>query len=393
MNQFENQNNSDSIIKSDNTPFAEMNSQSHSDKNHHGYRQLINRPPAKPISPFLPRTFSQFINLFKIGVSLGISLLLRKAYTWGNPVITHIEPTSLCNLRCPLCPSGTGELTRKRTRMNFDQFRIIVDKLPTSVRMLLLWNQGEPFLVKDFMQMVSYAKQKKLYVVTSTNGHFFRNLETAKNIVQSGIDELIVSLDGADQESYQKYRIGGNLSYVVQGIRNLSASKNQMNLNKPLIHLQFILMKHNIVQREQMIDLGREMGADKLSFKTLQIVNWQQGNQFLPEDHNLTRYKPLIESEPLQTKRRRFFADDCLRLWYSMVINCDGQVSPCCFDKDAEFPVGNLLSTSFASIWRGESFKKFRQQLLDSRFELEMCQDCTEGVRNLFTETIDYHKN
>ncbi|UCF63281.1 MAG: SPASM domain-containing protein [bacterium] len=354
---------------------------------------MTNSPPAKPIYPFFPRTFSQLVNLLKIGMSLGVSLVLRRPYIWGNPVIAHIEPTSLCNLHCPLCPSGTGELTRQRTKLNFDQFKIIMDKIPPTVRMLLLWNQGEPFMVKDFLQMVSFARQKKLYIVTSTNGHFFHNLETAKKIVQSGIDELIVSLDGADQESYQKYRIGGNLSRVIQGIKNLSAAKDQLNLNKPLIHLQFILMKHNIVQRDQMIDLGREMGADKLSFKTLQMVNRQRGNQYLPEDQRFTRYRPLTDTEPPQTKKRRFFANDCLRLWYSMVINCDGQVSPCCFDKDAEFPVGNLLTQSFASIWRGEQFRKFRRKLLDSRFELEMCQDCTEGVQNLFTETIDYRKN
>jgi len=354
---------------------------------------MTNRPPAKPISPFLPRTLSQFINLLRIGASLGISLLLRRAYTWGNPVIVHIEPTSLCNLHCPLCPSGSGDLTRKRSKMSLDQYKIILDKLPASVRMVLLWNQGEPFLVKDFLQMVEYAKQKGLYVVTSTNGHFFRELEQAKRVVQTGIDELIVSLDGTDQESYQKYRAGGKLTWVIQGIKNLAAARMQLDLNRPLIHLQFILMKHNIAQRERMIELGQQMGADKLSFKTLQIVNWQQGNQFLPDDPNLTRYQSIGESEQPRTKRRRFLPDQCLRLWYSMVINCDGQVSPCCFDKDAEYNMGNLLNSSFSSIWKGDHFKKFRQKLLNSRFELEICRDCTEGVKNLFQETINYQKN
>ena len=363
-----------------------------SKKNQTGIKPFGNRPPAKPISPFIPKSMSQLINLIKISSSLGFSLLTRKAHTWGNPVIVHIEPTSLCNLRCPLCPSGNGELTRLRTKMNFEQFKTIIDKLPATVRMLLLWYQGEPFLVKDFTRMIRYAKRRSKYIVTSTNGHFFRKPEEIKKIIQSGIDEIIISLDGVDQESYQKYRVGGNLEIVKQGIRDLASQKNCVNQSRPLIHLQFILMKHNITQKKMMISLGKEMGADKLSFKTLQVTHWKAGEDFLPENSAHTRYEGKTEDGHYKTRRRRFFPEDCLRLWYSAVVNCDGQVSPCCFDKDGEYSIGNLLESDFSSIWQGESFQNFRQTLLDSRFELEMCQDCTEGIKNLFPETIDYHK-
>lgn len=361
-------------------------------ENQSKFQPFANRPPAKPISPFIPKSFSQFINLLKISASLAVSLLTRKAYIWGNPVIVHIEPTSLCNLRCPLCPSGNHELTRQRTSLDFEQFKIIVDKLPPTVRMLLLWNQGEPFLVKDFNSMIKYAKQKSLYIVTSTNGHFFRKPEEVEKVVASGIDEIIISLDGTDQESYQRYRVGGDLEIVKKGVQDLALQKIQLKRNKPLLHLQFILMKHNIDQKRKMITLGNEMGADKLSFKTLQVTNWKEGENFLPDNSALTRYEGKTEGGKFRTKRRKFFPDDCLRLWYSMVINCDGQVSPCCFDKDGEYSQGNLIESDFRSIWQGESFQNFRQRLLDSRLELEMCQDCTEGIKNLFTQTIDYHK-
>lgn len=356
------------------------------------FQPFANRPPAKPISPFIPKSFSQLLNMLKISSSLAFSLLTRKAHIWGHPVIVHIEPTSLCNLRCPLCPSGNHELTRQRTSLDFEQFKIIVDKLPPTVRMLLLWNQGEPFLVKDFISMIEYAKQKSLYIVTSTNGHFFRKPEEVKKVVASGIDEIIISLDGADQESYQKYRVGGDLEIVKQGVQNLARQKNRLQQNKPLLHLQFILMKHNISQKREMITLGKEMGADKLSFKTLQVTSWKEGEDFLPDDPTQTRYQTKSDNGKYKTRRRRFFADDCLRLWYSAVVNCDGQVSPCCFDKDGEYSQGNLLRSDFTSIWKGESFQKFRQSLLDSRLKLEMCQDCTEGLKNLFPETIDFHK-
>jgi radical SAM protein with 4Fe4S-binding SPASM domain len=349
------------------------------------------RPPAKPVSPFLPKNFRQFSNLIKISSSLGWSLLTRKAFIWGNPIIVHIEPTSLCNLHCPLCPSGNGQLSRQRTSLDYDQFKTIINKLPQTVRMILLWNQGEPFLVRDLVKMIEYAKQQGKYVVTSTNGHFFKNSDTAHQVITSGIDEIIISLDGVDQESYAKYRIGGKIDRVFEGVKQLAETKEMLGVSQPCLHLQFILMKHNLSQKNRMIEIGKEIGADKLSFKTLQVTNWEAGAEFLPDDPEFTRYEKKHPNGAYTTRKRKFFPNDCLRLWYSLVLNCDGDVSPCCFDKDSEFKLGNILEEPFESIWQGESYQKFRQKILDSRYELEMCRDCTEGLQNLFTSTINYH--
>jgi radical SAM protein with 4Fe4S-binding SPASM domain len=351
------------------------------------------RPPAKPVSPFIPKNLNQLINLLKIGSSLAGSLLTRKALIWGDPVIAHIEPTSLCNLHCPLCPSGNGQLNRQRTKLDFDQFKMIIDKLPQTVRMILLWNQGEPFLVKDLVKMIEYAKHRQKYVVTSTNGHFFRNSEEARTIITSGIDEIIISVDGIDQESYAKYRIGGKIDRVFEGVKILADAKQELGTSQPCLHLQFILMKHNLSQKNQMIKIGKEIGADKLSFKTLQVTNWENGAEFLPDDPKFTRYEKGPSNGKYKTRKRKFFPNDCLRLWFSLVVNCDGNVSPCCFDKDGEFKLGNILEQPFDSIWQGSAYHNFRQRILNNRYDLEMCRDCTEGLQNLFKSTINYHNN
>ena len=351
------------------------------------------RPPAKPVSPFIPKNFSQLINLLKISSSLAGSLITRRALIWGDPVIAHIDPTSLCNLHCPLCPSGNGQLSRQRAKLDYDQFKTIVDKLPQTVRMILLWNQGEPFLVKDLVKMIKYAKHRGKYVVTSTDGHFFRDSDTAHTIITSGIDEIIISLDGVDQESYAKYRIGGKIDRVFEGVKLLADAKEELGASQPCLHLQFILMKHNLSEKDKMIKIGKEIGADKLSFKTLQVTNWESGEEFLPDDPEFTRYEKGPSNGAYKTRKRKFFPNDCLRLWFSLVVNCDGRVSPCCFDKDGEFKLGNILEQSFDSIWRGNPYQNFRQKILDSRYELEMCRDCTEGLQNLFKSTINYHNN
>lgn len=348
-------------------------------------------PPARPLSHFIPRHYHQLINLLKVSAGLAVSLLMRRPLVWGNPLIVHIEPTSLCNLKCPLCPSGTGLLTRHRAKLSFRKFRIILDKLPESVRMLLLWNQGEPFLVKELPQMIEYARKRDIYVSTSTNGHFLHDPVSVRNLVKADLNELIISLDGADQQTYEKYRSGGNLSRVFDGICNVSLAKKQLNKTHPIIHLQFILMRQNQHQMNQIIDIGKQLGVNRISFKTLQLGEFEDAEHFLPDDPQYTRYLEKNKNGNYVTRKRRLFSNDCLRLWYSMVINCDGWVSPCCFDKDGTYSFGNLFEDSFNSIWYGLKFRKFRHNLLKSRYYYDMCRDCSEGIKNLFVRSIRYN--
>jgi len=347
-------------------------------------------PPARPLSPFIPRHHRQLINLLKVTGGLAGSLLLRRPLVWGNPLIVHIEPTSLCNLNCPLCPSGTGLLTRHRSKLNFSKFRIILDKLPDSVRMLLLWNQGEPFLVKELPQMIEYARKKDIYVSTSTNGHFLYDPASVRDLVNADLNELIISLDGADQQTYEKYRSGGNLTRVFEGIRNVSLVKKQMKQVHPVIHLQFILMRQNQHQMNQIIHIGKELGVNRISFKSLQLGEFEGAEHFLPDNPQYTRYLEKDKNGNYVTRKRRLFSNDCLRLWYSIVINCDGGVSPCCFDKDGAYSFGNLFEDSFSSIWYGLKFRKFRHNLLKSRYYYDMCRDCSEGLKKLFVRSIRY---
>jgi radical SAM protein with 4Fe4S-binding SPASM domain len=348
-------------------------------------------PPARPFFPFIPRHFFQLVNLLKVTGGLVTSLLLRRPFVWGDPLIVHIEPTSLCNLKCPLCPSGTGLLTRHRSKLNFNEFKIILDKLPESLRMLLLWNQGEPFLVKELPQMIEYARKRDIYVSTSTNGHFLHHPASVRDLVKADLNELIISLDGADQKTYEKYRSGGNLTQVFEGIRNVCLTKKQLNKAHPIIHLQFILMRHNQHQMNQMIHIGKQLGVNRISFKTLQLGEFEGAEHFLPDNPHYTRYLDKDRNGNYVTRKRRIFPNDCLRLWYSMVINCDGRVSPCCFDKDGRYSFGNLFEDSFTSIWYGHKFWKFRQNLLKSRYYYDMCRDCSEGLKSLFVRSIRYN--
>ena len=103
--------------------------------------------------------------------------------------------------------------------MELGDFKHLVDQLGDEVFMMMMWNQGEPYINKCFNHMVRYAHERGIFTFTSTNGHFVRNDEQARAIVESGLDELIVSLDGVDQETYEKYRVGGRIERVFEAQR------------------------------------------------------------------------------------------------------------------------------------------------------------------------------
>jgi radical SAM protein with 4Fe4S-binding SPASM domain len=293
-----------------------------------------------------------------------------------------VEPTNFCNLKCPLCPSGNGQMLRPRGTMGLQDFEKLVDELGDEVFMMMLWNQGEPYINKCFNQMVRYAHDRGIFTFTSTNGHFVRSDEQAQAIVESGLDEIIVSLDGVDQQTYEKYRVGGQIDRVFDGVRRLVKAKEALDSLTPLINLQFIVMKHNERDLAEAEELAKGLQVDKFLVKTAQVYTADDADEFLPEEERFRRYER--EQEELVVKGQP--ARGCKVLWYSSMVNWNGAVAPCCFDKDVDFEMGQAFDgTSFDQIWRGRAYMDFRQQILDDRNAVDMCRNCSEGYRGMFS--------
>ncbi|MCE2439665.1 MAG: radical SAM protein, partial [Candidatus Latescibacteria bacterium] len=208
-------------------------------------------------------TIRRVWNVARVVSSYLLSRLVRRDIRMGRPFVLMLEPTNVCNLKCPLCPSGNGEMTRPRGTMEFENFRRIFEEQAKDLVLLMLWNQGEPFINKRLTDMVRLAKAHNVPTITSTNVHYIRSRSDAEDIVTSGLDEIVVSLDGATPESYVKYRVGGNFDRVLDGIRLLSTAKKTLNADHPVIHLQFIIFKHNETEIEAARNLARELGVDR----------------------------------------------------------------------------------------------------------------------------------
>ena len=215
--------------------------------------------------------------------------------------------------------------------------------------------------------------------MTSTNGILLERENVSATLIQAALDELIVSIDGLTPETYRIYRVGGELSQVVSGMKTLRRLRDEQGARNPKIILQWLPMKHNEHELPNVEKQATEWGADTVEIKTAQIYSEEDAEAFLPKNTRLSRYQRHENGWEVQ---RRY--QHCRRLWFSCQIDWDGTVVPCCFDKDEAYVVGNLHETSLSDIWRGKKFQQLRRLLLTKGRVLEMCRNCTEGLRTFY---------
>jgi radical SAM protein with 4Fe4S-binding SPASM domain len=304
-------------------------------------------------------------------------MLTKQAVQWGMPISISVEPTTSCNLRCPECPSGLRSFTRPTGMLDTDFFKETIDSLHKKLLYLIFYFQGEPYLNPEFLDMVKYASEKGIYTATSTNAHYL-NDNMARKTVESGLDRLIISIDGATQEVYQSYRIGGKLDKVIQGAQNMVKWKKQLRSKTPHLIFQFLVVKPNEHQIEEVKKIAKEIGVDEVRFKTAQLYDYENGNNLMPTIDEFSRYKKN-NNGTYSIKNK--LLNHCWKLWHSCVITWDGKVVPCCFDKDAQHQLGDLQKSSFADLWQNGPYQNFRKSLLKSRSEIDICKNCSEGTK------------
>ncbi|MCP4124304.1 MAG: radical SAM protein [Bacteroidetes bacterium] len=317
----------------------------------------------------------------KVYTSFYWSKASGKPVHWGQPFSLAIEPTTACNLRCPECPSGLRNFTRPTGHLKSTFFKQIIEDVHQDLLYLTFYFQGEPYLHPEFLDMVSYARSKKIYTATSTNAHYL-NDENARKTVESGLDRLIISIDGTTQETYESYRVGGQLDKVLEGARNMVKWKKKLGMRTPHLIFQFLVVRPNEHQVEDVKALAKDIGMDEVIFKTAQVYDFENGNDLIPTIDKFSRYK-LGTNNKWSIKNS--LDNQCWKMWHSNVITWDGKVVPCCFDKDADHVLGELKKTSMQEIWEGDAYRSFRSSILKSRKEIDICQNCSEGCKVNFS--------
>ncbi len=322
-------------------------------------------------------TFRRFWNGLKVYASFQLTKLTGKPVQWGYPISISFEPTTSCNLRCPECPSGLREFSRPTGMLESSFFKKTIDEIYKELLYLIFYFQGEPYLNPDFLTMVKYAHDKGIYTATSTNAHYLTN-EKAKQTVESGLDRLIISIDGTSQDVYEQYRVGGKLEKVLEGARNIVKWKKALNSKTPFVFFQFLVVKPNEHQIHEIKALGASIGVDQVRFKTAQVYDFENDpNNLVPSIDKYSRYKMGRDGKRMV---KSGLSNHCWKLWHANVITWDGLVVPCCFDKDAMHQLGNLHTQSFKETWNNSNYQQFRKELSTSRKQIDICSNCSEGL-------------
>lgn len=302
------------------------------------------------------------------------------------PLKLTIDPSSVCNLRCPLCPTGQRSEKRKRAMMSFSDFKKIIDDVGDFIYEVALYNWGEPFLNKEIYKMIGLLNEKRIKVIMSSNLSLELSEEDIRRIVSSGIDTLIVSMDGTTQESYEKYRIGGKLDTVMKNVKKISDEKNRSGAKKPYLVWQFIVNKFNENELGSLERIKAELGYDALWLGRLRCDmdkeiflgpegRYESAKAFLPSSDEYSRYD-------FDMKKEKSKINSCYFLWTTAAINADGSVSPCCALYDQKYDFGNVFDkgAKFREIWNNESYINARKSVLKMPADKKtICHICAKN--------------
>lgn len=318
-------------------------------------------------------TFKKLWNYLLLKISFYLSRIFKQPIVWAYPYAVSIEPTTACNLECPACPSGLKSFTRPTGNMKSESFETIIHSLKEYLLHINFYFQGEPLIHPKIFEWIKTASQNKIYTLISTNAHFL-NPENCEKLVQSGLHKMIISIDGMTQNIYEQYRIKGNVNKVFEGIKNIHIAKEKYNSITPKVVLQWIAFEHNLSQLPEFIRFCQQNNYH-YQIKTAQVYSKEQFQLLVPKNEKYSRY--LINENELKIKST--LHNHCWRMWASCVFTIDGSIVPCCFDKDAKYIMGNIHQQDFLTIWNSLPYQQFRKNILISRKDIDICQNCSEG--------------
>jgi len=290
----------------------------------------------------------------------------------GYPYMLQIEPTSLCNLGCPLCPAGRKELNRELRHMTLAEFQVIIDDMADYLLFLVMWDWGEPLLNPDLPAMIRYASDRGIRTVTSTNAHFLTDEKYLTDLLNSGLTTIIVAIDSLEPEKYEVYRQKGNLNRALRGLRTLIGLKKRCG-SPTTINLRMVVMKQNEGEVERMRREAKNLGADLFTVKTLNPSCGVTGldGDMIPDNPAYRRYEYLPG-----TYQRIRSPGRCDRIWQMSNIFSNGDVAPCCYDYNAELKTGNIHAQKFSEIWNGPRYRELRKRLETDKDSVEKCRVC-----------------
>jgi radical SAM protein with 4Fe4S-binding SPASM domain len=292
-----------------------------------------------------------------------LSFMSLREKSFGSPTVYNIETTNHCGMECIMCPRP--RMKRKVEHMSLELFQRIVDEAKDWTEYIFLDHFGDPLLNPGIFKMISYAKSAGLHAAIETNATSLTP-DMSKQLIQTELDLLVISLDGTNQETYSHYR-GKNANYglAVKNIEGHIIQKMEMNKSLPFTAVSMIEMDGTAPQVDRFVNLWSRKGIDRVWIKHFAAIGGSV-NAGLSADYSKG-------SNEKRLARRCYFP------WSSLTILVDGRVVPCCYDYDGKAVLGDLKKESLAAIWNGKPMKKLRKEHIRRDYAgNSLCENCMD---------------
>lgn len=304
---------------------------------------------------------------------------IRRTGPLMMPAHVSIEPTNLCNARCPVCETGNLTMERKGGMLDYDHFVELLDEIAPTTAVLMYYFMGEPFLNPRSYDMIRYARSKNIWVETCTNGDF---VET-EGVLYSDINQISFQVGGMTQQTHQIYRVRSDLDKIHKNLYELLDEKRKHPESNVRVEVGLIVMKHNEHEVDDFLHWCNEIGVDRASIVDPCVRSVPEGKAMLPADRKYWFYdEEAFERGVLKPKNLP--DNECLWVWNSVMINWDGGVVPCCRDPHGRNVFGNAFERPLREIWNGPEIRAFRQSIVTDQGSVDICKLCSSyGVPTL----------
>ena len=298
-----------------------------------------------------------------------------------NPVHITIEPTNVCNARCPVCETGNGSLARSGGMLDSDQYNRLIDEIAPTTSTIMYYGMGEPFLHKDSYDMIRYARERGIFVETCTNGDFV----DPEGVVYSDINRVSFQLGGLDNETHQIYRVRSDFDKASANLKALIKERNKHPDSNVQIEAGLIVMKHNEHQVDDFLEWARGLGVDTANIIDPCVRTVEEGKKMLTKDKKYWYYdEEAFEKGILRPKVIPH--NECTWIWNSIQLNWNGDAVSCCRDPNGFNVLGNVFEQGFKAVWNGEKARTFRRKIVKEQSKIGICRLCSGyGVPDLLT--------
>jgi radical SAM protein with 4Fe4S-binding SPASM domain len=298
-----------------------------------------------------------------------LEYVLRRERLVSYPCFIKIDPSNRCQLRCPGCAQASDEFRAglpKKGFLTVADFKKIVDPLAATTLGITLSAQGEPLLNRAILEMIEHARSLNIGVTISTNLSIKFGGEYLERLVRSGVDKLMVALDGASSETYAMYRVGGDFGLVRENVKKIAAIKRTLGVSTPELQWKFVEFDHNRHEIFVVPELYKEWGFDSYLI-------------------DVDRVDARVEA----ARKSRFVRKEaCFFPYSTMVVLVDGRVLPCCSYQQTAWHLGNALESDIRSLWNTASYRALRRGFARRNYGAFMHPSCRSCLRGGPQETI-----